>query len=184
MAKHLGESGGENSASQILVVLSDFVVLLHEAIKKHDEREESMKREVESAKKKLQKQSTPAPKLTVKALNSRNSSVDHTLNSSNNIPSGCNPAEALIAALASFSKFGTEENDKVSTSVNEQVSSMKENVSQNDACFTRNNQTISSTNTKKAPRHSGKVATKKQYTIVERGGRKDLHVSIVTDPQE
>ncbi len=96
-----------------MIVLSDFVVLLHEASKKHDEREESRKREEESTKKKkMQKQATPAPKLTVKALNSRNSSVDHSVNSSNNIPSGCNPAEALIASLASFFKFGMEETIK------------------------------------------------------------------------
>jgi hypothetical protein len=149
MAKHLGEPGGENSATQILVVLSDFVTLLHDSLKKHDEREEEgNKRENDPAKKRMLKQVTPASV----AL------------------SGCNPKDALFPPLSSLTNFGCSDMGKIQENSKEQVHSMKENIT---PCISKS---------KKYP--ESKLSTKKQYSIVERGGQKDLHITIVSNPQE
>jgi S-adenosylmethionine/arginine decarboxylase-like enzyme len=81
MAKHLGESGGESLVSQILSVLSGFVILLREAIKKHDEREEAAKRKLESAKKK-QQQVTPTTVRIKNVLNNVSPFAGRTLGNS------------------------------------------------------------------------------------------------------
>jgi hypothetical protein len=148
MAKHLGEPGGENSATQILVVLSDFVTLLLDSLKKHDEREEEVnKRENGSAKKRKQKQATPA-----------------------SVASSGYPTDALCPPLSSLSNCVCSDTEKIHENSNEQIHSMKENI------------TPSISKSKTYP--DSKLSTKKRYSIVERGGQKALHITIVSDPQE
>jgi len=219
MANYLGESGGEKSVSQILSVLSGFVSLLCEAIRKHDEREEAMKRKTESAKKKAQH--THATPATMRKGKSVNINIDNSAfadellkrnevkgkkslmaNSSNQNQShsfgfsvsdgspeneqqlsGCNATEAVVAVLANISPFGGRK-EASKNSMDSTGSTNKANKGQSN--YERNYGPSSSTHLI-VPRHNNvnnNVVLKKQYTIVEQGGRKVLHVATVSDSQE
>jgi hypothetical protein len=148
MAKHLGEPGGEKSATSILVVLSDFVTALHDSLKKHDEREEVEKRKNET-KSRTQKQSTPVSILPL---------------------SGYKHIDTRFPHSSSITNFNCLEIGIKHENANEPVHSMKENITP----FAKKSKTYPDST----------ISTKKQHSVVERGGRKDLHIAIVSDSQE
>lgn len=104
MAVHLGESGGEGAASQILSVLADFIVVLSTAIKKYDDKEAARLRREAAEKKKNGQNESP---VKAKSIDPKRDEKSKPL---------VNARAALMGALASRAREGVpEKKDKLLT---------------------------------------------------------------------
>lgn len=84
--------------------------------------------------------------------------------------SGFKHMDTLFPPSSSLTNFNGLEIGKKHENANELAHSMKENITP----FVRKSKTF--------PKST--ISTKKQYSIIERGGRKDLNITIVSDSQE
>lgn len=163
MATFFGENGGENAAISVLSILADFISNLNCAMRRHDTREELEKRKAAAAQKRQQIDNASSNYTLPKQ---KERSLDEDLRANRS---------ALLGAIANRAREGPRK----------QISQRRRpSIKSNDEGLGGFLTKPQSTNRKKIPSSNteSSVRPHKQYSIVEHGGGKSLHIETVMVP--